>query len=409
MTTNAQPVFAYKALDRSGATLTGEASGDNKAAVAAQLRLRGLTVVDVEAKRAPLTVDAILDKYKRVKPRELTVLARQLATMISSGLSLLRALYVLEEQSENPKLKKAIAAVRADVEAGLSLSQAMAKHPRIFSQLFVSMVQAGETGGNLEEVLERVAIQFEKDDHLRRTVRSAMVYPTLIGGFAVLVLVGMILFIIPVFADMFKDLGGELPALTQFMIDLSGAMRSYWYVFFGAVFASVYAFKKWKRTDRGELIWDTMKLRMPMKVGGIVRKIAVARFARTLGTLTASGVPILQALDITAATAGNRVISDPMVQVSERVREGQPLAIPLAKTGVFPIMVTQMLSVGEETGNMDHMLHKLADFYDDEVASQLKSLTSIIEPIMMMFVGVIVGVVVIAMYMPMFKIFELVQ
>jgi type IV pilus assembly protein PilC len=409
MSTQAQPTFVYKALDRSGATMVGEASGDTKAAVAAQLRLRGLTVVDVEAKKVPLTVDAILDKYKRVKAAELTVLARQLATMISSGLSLLRALYVLEEQSENPKLKKAIAAVRGDVEAGLSLSQAMAKHPRIFSQLFVSMVQAGETGGNLEEVLERVAIQFEKDDHLRRTVRSAMVYPCLIGGFAVLVLIGMILFIIPVFADMFKDLGGELPALTQFMIDLSGLMRGYWYVFFGAIAAVVWSFKRWKRTDRGELIWDTIKLRMPMKVGGIVRKIAVARFARTLGTLTASGVPILQALDITAATAGNRVISDPMVQVSERVREGQPLAIPLAKTGVFPIMVTQMLSVGEETGNMDHMLHKLADFYDDEVASQLKSLTSIIEPIMMMFVGVIVGVVVIAMYMPMFKIFELVQ
>jgi type IV pilus assembly protein PilC len=236
-----------------------------------------------------------------------------------------------------------------------------------------------------------------------------MVYPILIGVFAVLVLIGMVLFIIPIFADMFKDLGGELPALTQFMINLSDAMRSYWWAFLLTPIGLAFAFRKWKRTDRGGLMWDTMKLRMPMRVGDIVRKIAVARFARTLGTLTASGVPILQAIDITAKTAGNRVISDPMAEVAERVREGQPLAVPLARTGVFPVMVTQMLSVGEETGAVDSMLHKLADFYDDEVATMLKSLTSIIEPIMMIAVGCIVGVVVIAMYMPMFKIFELVQ
>jgi type IV pilus assembly protein PilC len=329
--------------------------------------------------------------------------------MISSGLSLLRALYVLEEQTEAPKLKRAIIAVRQDVEAGLALSQAMAKHPKVFSDLFVAMVRAGETGGNLEEVLERVAVQLEKDDHLKRTVRSAMVYPILIGVFAVAVLIGMVLFIIPIFADMFTDLGGELPALTQFMIDLSDAMRSYWYLMIAIPIVVTVAFRKWKSTDRGGLMWDTIKLRFPMRIGDIVRKIAVARFARTLGTLTASGVPILQALDITARTAGNRVISDPMAEVAERVREGQPLATPLARTGVFPVMVTQMLSVGEETGAVDSMLHKLADFYDDEVATMLKSLTSIIEPLMMIGVGVIVGIVVISMYMPMFKIFELVQ
>jgi type IV pilus assembly protein PilC len=401
--------FVYKALDRAGGTLSGEVTGDSKAAVAAQLRMRGLTVVDVDEKKSAMNVEDILDRYRGLKARNVTVMARQLATMISSGLSLLRALYVLEEQTEAPKLKHAIVAVRQDVEAGLSLSQAMAKHPRIFNDLFVAMVRAGETGGNLEEVLERVAIQLEKDDNLRRTVRSAMVYPILIGVFAVLVLIGMVLFIIPIFADMFKDLGGELPALTQFMINLSDAMRSYWWAFLLTPIGLAFAFRKWKRTDRGGLMWDTMKLRMPMRVGDIVRKIAVARFARTLGTLTASGVPILQAIDITAKTAGNRVISDPMAEVAERVREGQPLAVPLARTGVFPVMVTQMLSVGEETGAVDSMLHKLADFYDDEVATMLKSLTSIIEPIMMIAVGCIVGVVVIAMYMPMFKIFELVQ
>jgi type IV pilus assembly protein PilC len=365
--------------------------------------------VDVQQKRTAMTVDDLLDRYRRVKAREMTVLARQLATMVSSGLSLLRALYVLEDQTPNPRLRAVIGQVRQDVETGLSLSQAMSKHPRVFNRLFVSMVQAGETGGNLEEVLDRVAVQLEKDDHLRRTVRSAMVYPTLIGCFALGVLVAMVAFIIPIFAEMFADLGGRLPALTAFMIGVSDAMRGYWYAFLLAPVVLAYAFRWWKRTDAGEIAWDRIKLRMPMKIGDITRKIAVARFARTLGTLTASGVPILQALDITAQTAGNRVVGDPMREVAERVKEGQSLAGPLARVGVFPTMVTQMLAVGEETGALDQMLHKLADFYDDEVSAMLKALTSIIEPLMMIVVGLIVGLVVIAMYLPMFKVFELVQ
>lgn len=404
-----QAIFTYKALDRSGQSMTGELTGDSKAAVAAQLRLRGLTVVDVDKKQQAPTVEEILDRYRKLKTRDLTVMARQLATMVASGLSLLRSLYVLEEQTDVPKLKRIIVEVRMDVEAGLSLSQSLAKHPAAFNDLFVAMVRAGEEGGNLEEVLERIAIQLEKDDNLRRTVRAAMVYPLMIASFAVVVLIGMVLFLIPIFANMYKDLGGELPVLTQFMIGVSNAMRTYWYLFFIVPMVMVWAFRKWKRSDRGQYIWDSFKLRFPMKIGPIVRKIAVARFARTLGTLTASGVPILQSLDITARTAGNRVVSDPMAGVIERVKEGQPLAAPLVKTGVFPVMVTQMISVGEETGALDKMLHKLADFYDDEVAAALKALTSILEPVMMIFVGVIVGVVVISMYMPLFKIYELVQ
>jgi type IV pilus assembly protein PilC len=402
-------VFVYRAVDRAGGSLVGELTGESKAAVAAVLRLRGLTVVDIDAKRSAPSVGELLDRARGVKPREITVMARQLATMIASGLSLLRALYVLEDQATSPKLKKAIVAVRGDIEAGLALSQAMAKHPRVFNELFVSMVRAGETGGNLEEVLERVAVQLEKDDHLRRTVRSAMVYPSLIAVFAVAVLVGMVVFLIPTFAEIYADLGGDLPALTQFMIGLSDAMRSYWYAFIVAPIALAFAFRHWKRTDRGRKLWDRFKLKIPMRIGDTVLKIALARFARTLGTLTASGVPILQALDITSRTAGNRVISDPMAEVAERVREGQSLAVPLQKTGVFPSMVIQMLAVGEETGAMDRMLHKLGDFYDDEVASTLKALTSIIEPIMLILVGAIVGLVVISMYLPMFKVFELVQ
>lgn len=401
--------FVYRARSQDGNFRTGEMTGESKAAVAAQLRLAGLTVTDVDAKSSRVSLQERLENIQGVPAREITVMARQLATMIASGLSLVRALHVLSEQTENSLLRRSINAVREDVTAGLAFSQALAKHPKVFSELFVSMVRAGETGGNLDEVLERIAVQLEKDDNLRRTVRAAMVYPLVIAGLAVLVLIGMVLFIIPVFATMYSDLGGELPGLTQFMINLSGAMRSYWYLFLAAPMAMAWLFVRWKRSRAGQKTWDRMKLRMPFRIGGIVRKIAIARFSRTLGTLTASGVPILLALKITASTAGNRVISDPMDGVVERVKEGQPLALPLAATGVFPPMVTHMLAVGEETGALDAMLHKLADFYDDEVAAQLKSLTSLIEPLMMMVVGAIVGVVVISLYLPMFGIFELVQ
>ena len=402
-------VYTYRAFDRGGTAQEGEIEGESKASVAAQLRLRGLTVVDVNEKKQAPTVEDLLGRWKKVKARDLTVFSRQLATMVSSGLSLLRALYILEDQTEDKKLKSTVIAVRQDVEAGLSLSQAMEKHDKVFNKLFVSMVRAGEAGGALEDTLERAAVQMEKDDNLKRTIKSAMVYPALIGCFAIVVLVGMILFLIPIFKNMYKDLGGKLPPLTQFMIDLSDNMKAYWYVFMVGPIIGVIAFKKWKRSDRGERQWDAFKLRIPMQIGDIVQKVVVARFARTLGTLTASGVPILQALEITAETAGNRLVADPMVDVLEKVRQGSALAPPIAKIPVFPGMMTQMVAVGEETGAMDRMLNKLADFYEDEVAAKVKALTSILEPIMMIFVGAIVGVVVLAMYMPLFKIFDLVK
>ena len=396
--------FVYTARDRSGNQTKGEIEGDSKTAAAAALRVRGLAVVEIDEKAGSLEIS--FDRFQKIKANEVTVLARQLATMIASGLSLLRALFILEDQTVNKKLKATITAVRQDVEVGTSLSVAMAKHPKVFNDLFVSMVRAGEVGGNLEEVLERVAVQLEKDDNLKRTVKSAMVYPVMIGIFALVILAAMILFIIPIFKKMFDDLGGKLPALTQFMIDLSNAGRSKWYLFLLAGVGVVYGFRKWKGSDAGRKQWDTFKLRFPMQIGDIVRKIAVARFTRTLGTLTASGVPILQALDITARTAGNRVIADPMERVVERVKEGEPLAGPLAHLGVFPMMVTQMIAVGEETGALDTMLHKIADFYDDEVAAKLKALTSILEPLMMIVIGAVVGVVVIAMYLPLFSVIK---
>lgn len=397
--------FVYKARDRSGTITSGEIEGDTKTAAAAALRVRGLAVSEIDAKRGG-GIEINLDRFTKVKSQDVTVLARQLAVMIASGLSLLRALYILEDQTVSKKLKATIIEVRQDVEVGTSLSISMSKHPKVFNDLFVSMVRAGEIGGNLEEVLERVAIQLEKDDNLKRTVKSAMVYPVMIGIFAMVILASMILFIIPIFKKMFDDLGGKLPALTQFMINLSNAGKSYWYLFIAGGIGVVFLFKKWKGSKAGRRQWDIFKLRFPMQIGDIVRKIAVARFARTLGTLTASGVPILQALDITARTAGNRVISDPMVRVVERVKEGESLAGPLASLGVFPMMVTQMVAVGEETGALDTMLHKIADFYDDEIAAKLKALTSILEPLMMIVIGAVVGVVVIAMYLPLFSVIK---
>ncbi len=397
--------FVYKARDRSGGITQGEIESDSKSAAAAALRVRGLAISEIDEKKGK-GLEINLDRFSKVKPQDVTVAARQLAVMIASGLSLLRALYILEDQSVNKKLKATIVSVRQDVEVGTSLSIAMSKHPKVFNDLFVSMVRAGEIGGNLEEVLERVAVQLEKDDNLKRTVKSAMVYPVMIGIFAFVILTAMILFIIPVFKKMFDDLGGKLPALTQFMISLSDNGKTYWYLFLGGGIAIVVLFKKWKGSKTGRKQWDIFKLRFPMQIGDIVRKIAVARFTRTLGTLTASGVPILQALDITARTAGNRVISDPMEQVIERVKEGESLAPPLAALGVFPMMVTQMVAVGEETGALDTMLHKIADFYDDEIAAKLKALTSILEPIMMIVIGAIVGVVVIAMYLPLFSVIK---
>jgi type IV pilus assembly protein PilC len=401
--------FVFKGVDPNGAPASGEVQGESAAQVAAQLRGRGFTVVDISRKRAAFGVRDFRDLYTPVAPRDLTVMSRQLATMVSSGLSLLRALYVLEEQTESPKLARAIVAVRQDVETGFSLSQALSKHPAIFNDLFVSMVAAGEAGGNLEEVLGRLATQLEKDDHLKRTVRSAMVYPTLIGLFAVAVLIAMITLIVPVFAGIFKNLHGNLPMLTKVLMAISNAFRSEWYIFVIVPAVLIFAFRWAKRTDRGQVAWDSIKLRMPMRIGEIVRKVAIARFARTLATLTSAGVPILQALEITAKTTGNRVIGDPMAEVADRVKDGEPLAPPLERTGVFPKIVTQMLAVGEETGNLDEMLHKLADFYDDEVETMLKALTSIIEPLMMLVVGAIVGLVVIAMYLPMFSVYNLVK
>jgi type IV pilus assembly protein PilC len=398
--------YAFKALDLSGSPTKGEMEAGDKQAVAAQLRSKGLIVVDIE-EQTPASAGDILARFRKVKADDLVIATRQLSTMVDSGMSLLRALYVIEEQTENDKLRETWIEVRKDVEAGLALSDALSKHPDIFNELYTAMVAAGETGGILDDTLVRVAEQLEKDAALRRQIKAAMIYPALIGGFAFVVLFALVAFLVPVFEKIFKDFGGDLPAITKFTVWLSHMATERFYVLFGAMFGVSWAFKTWKKTERGRMQWDRFKLKFPMKIGDIVQKVALARFSRTFSGLIAAGVPMLEAIDITGKTSGNKVIEKAMFEVRESVKKGGSLTAPMMDVPeAFPVMVTQMIGVGEETGALETMMTKVAEFYEDQVAAAVKALTSILEPIMIVVVGGIVGFIVIAMYLPMFKVYD---
>jgi type IV pilus assembly protein PilC len=398
--------FAFKALDLAGMPSKGEMDAGDKQAVAAQLRGRGLIVIDIE-EQSPASAGDIMARFRRVKADELVIATRQLATMVNSGMSLLRSLYVIEEQTENDKLRDIWIEVRKDVEAGLALSDALRKHPEVFNDLYVAMVEAGETGGILDNTLIRVADQLEKDAALRRQIKAAMIYPAMIGGFAFVVLFALVAFLVPVFETIFKDFGGELPAITKFTVWLSHMFTQRFYVLFGGIAGVVWAFKTWKRTESGQMQWDRLKLKFPMKIGDIVQKVALARFSRTFSGLIAAGVPMLEAIEITGKTAGNKVVEKAMYDVRESVKKGGSLTAPMMLVPeAFPVMVTQMIGVGEETGALETMMSKIADFYEEQVAAAVKALTSILEPIMILAVGGIVGFIVIAMYLPMFKVYD---
>jgi type IV pilus assembly protein PilC len=400
--------FAYKAVDLAGSPQKGVVAGLSKQAVIEDLRTKGLVVMHLEEKKSGINMDLSLGG-RRVKPAELTIMSRQLSTMISAGMTLLRAFHVLEEQIESKKLKDTIATVREDIESGVSFSEALSRHPKIFSPLYVAMVRAGEAGGVLEESLERVADQLEKDDALRRQVKSAMAYPAVVLTFALGVLLALIAFIVPVFVGVFADFGGELPMITKFTVGLSKVVTGQWYLLLGGTAGIVIGFKKWKKSEWGRPQWDRFRLRIPFKIGKTVQKIALARWSRTFSALYSAGVPIMQAIEVTGQTAGNTVVEDAMTSVIDSVKSGGSIAAPLREATIFPNMVAQMIAVGEETGNLDTMLSKVADFYEDEVAAAVKALTSILEPIMIVFVGAIVGFIVIAMYMPMFKVYDSIQ
>jgi type IV pilus assembly protein PilC len=397
--------YAFKAVDLSGIPQTGEIAGADKQAVSDELKSKGLKVMALEEKKNGLQMDLRL-RPKRVKAGELTVMSRQLATMISSGMTLLRAFYVLEEQIENDMLRKTVSGVREDIEAGLSFSDALERHPKVFNPLYVAMIRSGEAGGVLEESLERISDQLEKDDSLRRQVKSAMAYPIVVFSFAALVLIGMIAFIVPVFVGVFKDFGGELPAITKFTVALSNLVTGQWYILVAVAVAGVVAFRKWKSSSWGRPQWDAFRLRIPCKIGVTVQKIALARWSRTFSALYGAGVPIMHAIEVTGQTAGNEVVNRAMDAVIESVKSGGSIAGPLKNAPIFPPMVAQMIAIGEETGNLDTMLSKVADFYEDEVAAAIKALTSILEPVMIVLVGGIVGFIVVAMYMPMFKVYD---
>jgi type IV pilus assembly protein PilC len=399
--------YAYTAINASGLELDGQVNAPDPSAAREALRQRGLVALSLNEQAAASAGLGLA--VKKVKAKSLQVFSRQFATMIEAGLNVVTALVILEEQTEDKKLAKVVSELRADVEGGLLLSEAMARHPRIFSRLFVSMVEAGEAAGILDVVLDRVAFQIEKETRIKRRVKGAMMYPLMVMSFAFLVLVGMLMFLVPIFVDIFAQLGGDLPLLTQVVVKMSNVLRGYFYIVFPLIGLMIFGFFRFKKTEKGRRVWDAFRMRIPFGVGAIVVKVGMARFSRTLSTLVAAGVDIIRSLEITGSTAGNSLIEDATAVVRERVHQGVPIAIPLEEEKIFPPMVSQMVRVGEETGELEKMLGKIADFYEDEVDSSIATLTSVIEPLMMIGVGMVVGVIIISMYMPMFKLLTLIQ
>jgi type IV pilus assembly protein PilC len=401
--------YAYKAIDPAlGRPVEGEIEADSKLGVTEHLRGKGLVVLQIDEHKTT-DLDDIFSRFKKVKSKSLVVFTRQLSTMIDSGMSLLRALYILEEQTDDELLQERIASVREDIEAGSSFGDALERHPDTFNDLYVAMVRAGEAGGILEDTLRRVATQLEKDESLKRQVKSAMMYPAIIMIFAFIVLIALLTFLVPVFSGIFKDLGSELPMITQVCVSLSNAIRQYWFILVFAPPALWFGFKKWKATESGHRLWHKFLLRIPFKIGDIIHKVALARWSRSFASLTSAGVPILQCIDVAGRTAGNNEVLLAMDGVAKSVETGGTVAAPLKASPVFPSMVAHMIGSGEETGALDQMLGKVADFYEDEVDAAVKALTSILEPVMIILVGGIVGFIVIAMYMPMFKLYDKVQ
>jgi len=400
--------FAYSAIAADGLAQAGEIHAPNPDAAREQLRIRGLLAERLEELPAS-GEEGARTAFKKVKPKTLQIFSRQFATMIEAGLNVVSSLVILEEQTDDEYFASVVKEIRADVEGGLLLSQALGRHPKIFSRLYVSMVEAGEAAGILDQVLDRVAFQIEKDTQIRRRVKGAMMYPTMVMIFATLVLVGLLMFLVPVFVNIFAQLGGKLPTLTQYVVSASNVLRSYWFIIFPLFFLTIWAVRRFKRTEQGRQLWDRIKLKIPMKIGDVVLKVTMARFSRTLSTLVAAGVDIIKALEITGQTAGNWVVEEALSGVRAKVHQGVPIAQPLIENDVFPPMVSQMVKIGEETGELEKMLSKIADFYEDEVDSSIATLTSIIEPLMMIMVGAMVGVIVISMYLPMFKMLSLVK
>lgn len=399
--------YVYKVKDRLGKEITGAIEAESQSAVAGKLRQMGYIVLDISEKKETFSI-SLPGLKKKVKLKDLTVFSRQFATMINSGVSITRALAILAEQSENPTLSAVITQMQKDVEGGLSLSEALAKQEKIFPPIFVNMARAGEAGGILDEVLLRIADHFEREANLRGRVKSALTYPVAVFFFAITIAFVMITFIVPVFSNMFATLGGDLPGPTRLLVNLSNFIRTKWYLLLGSAVGFFYIIKAVKRSPSGKYFFDKVKLKLPV-LGPLTRKLSIAKFSRTLGTLISSGVPILQSMDIVADTAGNAIVTKAVKDSRASIKEGESISKPLGVSGVFPPMVVQMIAIGEETGALDTMLKKISDFYDEEVGATVDALTSLLEPILMVFMGVMIGGIVISLYLPMFSVITVLQ
>ena len=397
--------YAYKVRDRQGKLVTGSLEADSVSIVAGKLRQMGYVPVSIESGESKRMERELKIPYfsGRIKLKEVAVFSRQFATMINSGLTLLRSLSILSEQTSNKELARIIGEVRRDVERGSSLSAALAKHPKAFSRLYVAMVRSGETGGSLDTVLTRLATTIEQQVELRRKVKSAMTYPVVVGIIVVLILIAMLLFVVPMFKGMYKDLNAKLPAPTLVLLTVSNILKKFFPLVFVGAGVGVWSLKRYVNTPAGRRRYDAFKLKAPV-FGQLAHKTALARFSRSLAALVRSGVPILDALEIVSDTAGNVIVADAVADTQAAVKAGDSLARPLEAHPVFPPMVVQMIAVGEETGALDELLEKIADFYDSEVEATVEALTSLIEPLLIVVMGVAVGGMVIALYMPMFSI-----
>ncbi len=395
-------VYVWEGRSRKGTIERGEIEAANEATVRQHLRRQQIQAIKIQTKPKDILKGFTLFKRRKIKEKDIVVFTRQFATMIDAGLPLVQCLEILSSQQDNAAFKEILLKVKGDVEAGSTFAEALRKHPRVFNDLFCNLAAAGEAGGILDTILNRLASYIEKAMNLKKKVKGAMVYPAVVFFIALIVVSALLIFVIPVFQKMFADMGGTLPAFTQLVINLSEFVRRYFLVLAAIFVAFVFAFRRYYRTEAGRALVDDYILRVPV-LGDLIKKVAIAKFTRTLSTMLSSGVPIMEGLEIVARTSGNKTIEKAVLQTKTSIGEGKTIAEPLGASGIFPPMVVQMISVGESTGALDSMLSKIADFFDDEVDAAVSALTSLLEPLLMVFLGVTIGALVVAMYLPIFQ------
>jgi type IV pilus assembly protein PilC len=400
------PTFVARIRDSQGKSRTEKVTAESISQARTSLKQQGFVVQDLKQSGGGFSLKNLESKFTTVSVKDKAVFSRQFAALVNAGVAIVRSLGVLSEQCSNPKLKAALQDISNDVQSGVNLSDSMRKHPQCFDNLYVSMVQAGEVGGVLDEVMNRLSKLLEDVARLQNQIKSALAYPVVVGVLALVIFLAMTIFLIPIFARIFEDLGTELPALTQFMLWISGLLTSGWvFVLIGGIFGFMFAYQQYYKTRVGKETIDRLSLKMPL-FGDLIQKSSVARFSRTFGALTRSGVPILTSLEIVRDTSGNQVVANAIDAARVEIQQGGMISVALQKEKVFPPMAIQMISIGEETGEIDGMLMKIADFYEDEVEQAVKALTSVLEPIMILVLGGMVGVILLSMYLPMFAVFE---